>query len=132
MPVILALVLLATTSWSILLRWPMDPMSDGLMMGLGPVMFLQIWFVMMVAMMFPVATPMIAMFARLAFEQQGRGQPFVPTWLFVSPYLVVWLLFGVVVYVVAVLSERLINLLSLSPATTARFGAVLLIAACVF
>jgi len=51
-PVILALVLLATASWSILLRWPMDPMSDGLTMGLGPVMFLLIWLVMMVAMMF--------------------------------------------------------------------------------
>lgn len=127
MPVILALVLLATASWSILLRWPMDPMSDGLTMGLGPVMFLLIWLVMMVAMMFPAATPMIAMFTRLASERRGGGQPFVPTWLFVSTYLVVWLLFGVVVSVVAVLSEWLISLLSLSPATIARFGGVLLL-----
>uniref|UniRef100_A0A7C5VVS1 DUF2182 domain-containing protein n=1 Tax=Thermomicrobium roseum TaxID=500 RepID=A0A7C5VVS1_THERO len=131
-PVILALVLLATASWSILLRWPMDPMSDGLTMGLGPVMFLLIWLVMMVAMMFPAATPMIAMFTRLASERRGGGQPFVPTWLFVSTYLVVWLLFGVVVSVVAVLSEWLISLLSLSPATIARFGGVLLLTAGVY
>lgn len=131
-PVILALVLLATASWSILFRWPMDPMSNGLTMGLGPVMFFLIWLVMMVAMMFPAATPMIAMFARLASERRGRSQPFVPTWLFVSTYLVVWLLFGVVVYGVAVLSEWLISLLFLSPATTARFDAVLLLAAGVY
>ncbi len=61
-------------------------------------LFLLAWVAMMIAMMFPTAAPMILMFGRVAAGKQQRAQPFVPTWVFVSAYLVVWLGFGVVAY----------------------------------
>jgi predicted metal-binding membrane protein len=62
----------------------------------GAVVFVAIWTVMMAAMMLPAAAPMIMIFAS---AQARRGQAaFVPTWIFVAGYLLVWLMAGVIVY----------------------------------
>src|ERR1700686_2404689 len=73
----------------------------GLTMGLTLPLFLLAWVAMMIAMMFPTAAPMILMFGTVAAGKQERAQPFVPTWVFVSAYLVVWVGFGVVAYTAA-------------------------------
>ena len=73
----------------------------GLTTGLTLPLFLLAWVAMMIAMMFPTAAPMILMFGRVAAGKQQRAQPFVPTWVFVSAYLVVWVGFGVVAYAAA-------------------------------
>ena len=57
--------------------------------------------------MFPTAAPMILIFARVYASKREHGQPFVPTWIFVSSYLFVWTLFGVLAYVVALGAEEL-------------------------
>jgi predicted metal-binding membrane protein len=82
----------------------MQPMTDMAEMAL-PAAFapwgaadfalnLAIWWVMMPAMMLPSAAPMILTFAAVNRQKRARGQPFVPTIVFTSGYLAVWVLFG--------------------------------------
>jgi predicted metal-binding membrane protein len=98
------LLLLAAAAWALLI-WQSIGMDQGMeaeAMGAAAPAFLGSWMAMMVAMMFPSAAPMILMFARIGKGQRQRGQPFVPTAVFVAPYLAVWTLFGAVAYAVAV------------------------------
>jgi predicted metal-binding membrane protein len=53
------------------------------------------WAVMMVAMMVPTAAPMILTFATVNRRRRERQQPFVPTGVFLSGYLMVWFGFSV-------------------------------------
>jgi len=59
------------------------------------VLNIAIWWAMMPGMMLPSAAPMILIFATINQNKRRRGQPFVPTMLFTSGYLVAWGLFGV-------------------------------------
>ncbi|MDI3341286.1 MAG: DUF2182 domain-containing protein [Sphaerobacter sp.] len=102
------LLVLAAVAWGILI-WQGRSASDeaamggmGLTMGMGALLFLTIWVVMMVAMMFPTAAPMILTFAQVHAGRRARGQGYVPTWIFVGGYLAVWSLVGVVAYGAAV------------------------------
>jgi predicted metal-binding membrane protein len=85
----------------------MSNQAMGLTMGTSAILFIAIWIVMMVAMMFPTATPMILMFAKIYASKRQQEQAFVPTWVFVSAYLFVWSLCGVVAYPLAVGIEQL-------------------------
>ena len=58
-------------------------------------------------MMFPTAAPMILMFSKIYASKRKQERPFVPTWVFVSAYLLVWSLSGVVAYLLAVGIEQL-------------------------
>ena len=80
--------------------------ARGPTMGLAAPLFLAIWVLMMVAMMFPTAAPMILMFATIAAGKRQRGQPFAPTWKFVSAYLLAWSVAGIVAYMLALGAER--------------------------
>src|SRR5207247_6646834 len=60
--------------------------------GLG--WYLGIWVTMMAAMMLPSATPMVLLFSRISTERQRRGQPFVPTSVFVAGYLATSTVYG--------------------------------------
>ncbi len=98
------LLVLATLAWGLLI-WQAPLMSTqarGLTMGMSAVLFMAIWVVMMIAMMFPAAAPMILMFSAVSAGKRRQEQPYVPTWIFVSAYLLVWASFGVVAYVLAV------------------------------
>jgi predicted metal-binding membrane protein len=53
------------------------------------------WAEMMVAMMLPTAMPMILAFAAVQRKRREQVQPFVPTGLFTSGYLLVWTGFSV-------------------------------------
>jgi predicted metal-binding membrane protein len=129
---ILALLLiLAAAAWAVLI-WQSRMAGEqmmGLTMGMEAPLFLASWISMMVAMMFPTAAPMILMFARVSASRQQRGQTFVPTWVFVSAYLVVWTLFGMVAYLVALggtmLAEQSMALME----HATRIGGVVLILA---
>ncbi len=54
------------------------------------------WWVMMIAMMLPSAAPMVLLFAAMSCKQKEKGNPFVPTSLFASAYLVAWACFSIV------------------------------------
>jgi predicted metal-binding membrane protein len=72
---------------------------------------------------------MILMFATVSAGKRDRGQPFVPTWVFVGAYLLVWIAFGVLAYGVAVgvdaLSKQSMWVMNNAP----RVGGVLLLSA---
>src|SRR5262249_1548161 len=95
-------------AWGVLI-WRAPMMSSramGLTMGLSAGLFIAIWAVMMVAMMFPATAPMILLFGTVYASKRVQKQPHVPTWIFVSGYLLVWILPGVVIYFLAVQVEN--------------------------
>lgn len=98
-------------------------------MGMAWPLFLAIWVIMMVAMMFPTAAPMILVFHRIQTGKRQQRQSFVATWVFTSAYLVVWSASGVIAYGGAVLAEAAANRAGLSGATAARIGGGVLILA---
>src|SRR5581483_7122122 len=62
------------------------------------VAFLAVWTVMMAAMMFPAAAPMLLMFHHVYARRRAQGGPFVSTWVFAAGYLLVWAAAGFAVY----------------------------------
>jgi predicted metal-binding membrane protein/nitrogen-specific signal transduction histidine kinase len=93
--------------------------------------FLAVWLIMMVAMMFPTAAPMIVAFHKVQAVSQ-REDAFASTWIFVVAYTLVWALAGVAAYAGALASEAIAALAALSPATAARIGGVVLVAAGIY
>ena len=132
--VILSLLLaLAAAAWG-LLAWQgagddMDMAMASPTMGLRAPLFLTVWVVMMVAMMFPTAAPMILTFHKVQAGKRQRGEAFVATWVFVAAYLLVWTLSGVAAYAGALAAEAVAARVMLSPATAARIGGAILIVA---
>jgi predicted metal-binding membrane protein len=61
--------------------------------------FVAAWAVMMAAMMFPAAAPMIFLFQATAARRKAAGRAFVPTWVFVVGYLLVWTAIGGITWV---------------------------------
>ena len=132
--VILGLLLaLAAAAWAALV-WQgtgadMDMAMNLPTMGLRAPLFLAIWVTMMVAMMFPTAAPMILTFHKVQAGKRQRGEAFVSTWIFVAAYLLVWSLSGVAAYAGALAAEAVAARTALSPATAARVGGAVLVAA---
>jgi predicted metal-binding membrane protein len=139
--VLLLLAAMAATCWAVLLArpWSAGPgMAPGMAMtapSMGPTMglpapaFVAIWSVMMVAMMFPAAAPMILTFHRIQSGKRRRGESFVSTWLFVAGYAAVWATAGLAAYLAAVAAAAIAARLTLSPTAASRIGGALLIAA---
>lgn len=133
--IILALLfLIAAGSWA-LLFWPRANPHAAHMARLGPTMglaaplFSAAWTVMMVAMMFPTAAPMVLAFHTVQARKRARGETFVATWVFVGAYVLVQAASGVVAYVGAVTAEAGAHWAGLNALQTARIGGSLLIIA---
>ena len=122
---ILALLLiLAAASWAVLI-WQssmMKSMGMGLTMGMGATLFLAIWVVMMIAMMFPATATMNLAFARVQRERHSSRRPSVSTWIFVSAYLLVWTLFGLLAYLGALAASGLAGQVPWIMLNAARIG----------
>jgi predicted metal-binding membrane protein len=128
--ILVLLLALAAASWLVLLRQAAMGMDGaGLTMGMGPALFLALWVAMMVAMMFPTAAPMILVFARVHASRREKGQAFVPTWVFVLAYLLVWMLFGVLAYVLALAGQALAESVPWLMANAARVGGLAIVLA---
>jgi predicted metal-binding membrane protein len=104
----------------------------GLTMGMGAALFLAIWVAMMVAMMFPASAPMVLMFSAIAVGKRQRGQAYVPTWIFVAGYLLVWTLAGVLAYLAALGLDTLATRSMWLTDNAGRIGGLLLVAAGVY
>jgi predicted metal-binding membrane protein len=131
--VILATLLgLAAAAWGLLV-WQATH-ADAMMamrptMGIGAGLWLAIWVAMMIAIMFPTAAPMILVFGQVHATRRQRERPFVPTWVFVAAYILVWTLTGAVAYAVAVAAERLAAQSPWLMANAGRLGGLVLVAA---
>jgi predicted metal-binding membrane protein len=129
--ILVTLLGLAGLAWAALI-WQAHMMGSGAMgltMGMDAALFIAIWVVMMVAMMFPAAAPMILMFAAIQRGKRRQGRQFVPTWLFVAAYLLVWTLFGVLAYLLALGLARLADHWMWLIDNAARIGGIVVIAA---
>jgi predicted metal-binding membrane protein len=127
------LLVLAATAWALVV-WQgvgsdMDMTMASPTMGMRAPLFLTIWVVMMVAMMFPTAAPMILTFHKVQASKRQRGEVFVATWVFVAGYMLVWTASGGAAYVGALAAEAAATRATLSPATAARVGGAVLIVA---
>ena len=99
--------------------------------GYAGLMFFM-WWVMMIAMMLPSATPMVLLFAAMNRKQKESGNPYVPTSLFASAYLIVWAGFSVVAVAVQWGLDSLALLSPLLVSASATLGGGLLIAAGIY
>jgi len=90
------------------------------------------WSVMMVAMMLPSATPMILAFTRVHCQRAASGAAAVPSALFVSGYVLVWIAWSIL----AALAQSALQAGDLLDPVTLRSGplagSVLLLAAGLF
>lgn len=129
--ILAALLVLAAAGWLLVVRQSavMGNAMTGWAAGMSTPLFLLMWVAMMVAMMLPAASPMLLTFARISASRRERGQVFVPTWIFVSAYLAVWTLFGVLAYGAAVQADRLVHDSSWLMEHVGRLGGSLLILA---
>jgi predicted metal-binding membrane protein len=133
--ILVLLLVFAASAWGMLAWHATEPGMEMAMatssptMGLRAPLFLAIWVTMMVAMMFPTAAPMILAFNKVQADRRNRGRAFVPTWLFVAGYMVVWTLAGLVAYLGALAAEEAAMRSGLSATTAARIGGAILIAA---
>lgn len=102
-----SLLALAAAAWALLAWQAQQPMAMTPTAGMTGPLFLAMWVAMMVAIMFPTAAPMILTFATVQRGKRERGQAFVPSWIFVGAYLLVWTVFGIVAYAAAVAAEAI-------------------------
>jgi len=126
-----SLLVLAAAAWAVLV-WQSsmsEDLENMLTMDMGALPFLAIWMAMMVAMMFPTAAPMILTFASVQQNKQQGGKPYVPTWIFVSSYLAIWMTFGAIAYVAALGATELADDSMWVMDNAARIGGAVLIVA---
>jgi len=107
--------LLTALSWAFLLR-------DAQMTMMEPPLtaIIAMWWLMMLAMMLPSATPAILLYARVRQTRAGDAS-IAQTWVFLVGYLAVWLLFSIV----AASVQSLVTDSSMALRSRAAQGAVL-------
>jgi predicted metal-binding membrane protein len=87
------------------------------------------WWVMMIAMMVPSATPMVLLFTAIKRKQQASASPAAEAWVFVGGYLLIWTGFSLAATLAQWGLERA-GLLSMAVVSTnARFVGAILLAA---
>jgi predicted metal-binding membrane protein len=111
--------------------------GDGMSMSMAPaiwsatyaVIMFFMWWVMMIAMMLPAASPTILLFARIHGKQKARGQTYVPAGVFALGYLSAWAFFSVVAVAAqwALEGAGLLNMMMVT--TVPWLGGALLLAA---
>lgn len=87
------------------------------------------WWIMMVAMMLPSASPMILLFARIQRKEKDKGAPFISTSVFTAGYLVTWAVFSAIAAGAQWGFERVGLLSAMMASTSGLFAGVLLLAA---
>jgi predicted metal-binding membrane protein len=93
--------------------------------------FVVAWAVMMAAMMFPAAAPMLLLFRTVASQRQQSGRAFVPTWVFAAGYLLVWTVVGAITWMLVQAASDLASQVGVSARATwapLALGAVLIVA----
>ena len=134
---LVSLVLITAISWWYMfyLAGQMDHSNMQMemmpqMMKWGIIQFLLtflMWFVMMIAMMVPSATPAILIFSKVYQKRTNSMEKFVPSWIFLSGYLSIWLIFSLLATLLQLL---LMNTALLSPmmkSTSNILGGLILI-----
>src|SRR5207248_7945121 len=101
-----ALLLLAAAAWGVLI-WQSGSM-DATSASERTFIFLATWIVMMIAMMFPTAAPMILTYWRIEAGRSPHGAR-TATSIFVGVYLLLWVLLGAVAYVLSLIGSAVVD-----------------------
>jgi len=105
---------------------PMEPMPWSTFYA---ALMFTMWWVMMIAMMVPSASPMVLLFTAIKRKQAASVSPSVEAWVFLGGYLLIWAGFSLIAALAQWGLERA-GLLSMAVASTsATFGGVILLAA---
>ena len=97
-------------------------------LGYAVLMFFM-WWVMMIGMMLPSASPILLLYARLMRKEREKGAPYVQTSTFALGYILMWAAFSALATGAQWGLERSGLLSTMMVGTSVVFGAVLLIAA---
>ncbi|MCA1440356.1 DUF2182 domain-containing protein [Ensifer sp. IC4062] len=100
-------------------------------MGHAALMFIM-WCLMMIAMMLPSAAPAVLLFGAMSRRQKEKGNPFVPTSLFASAYLIAWAGFSIVAVGLQWGLERSALLSPMLDSASATLDGTLLLAAGIY
>jgi predicted metal-binding membrane protein len=101
-----SIVTLAALAWWFILAGG-GMAEDGAMAGMSTPPFaavLLMWSLMMAAMMLPSATPAVLLYARVRQMRNGASA-IAPSWVFLTGYLALWLLFSLI----AAVAQRLLT-----------------------
>lgn len=90
------------------------------------------WAGMMVAMMVPSASPMIATFAMVQRKRREQERPFVPTGIFLAGYLLAWTIFSAFAAVAQWILHAKALLTPMMMSNNAILGGIILAAAGIF
>ncbi len=129
--IVTMLLVVAAAAWCALVRASSAQMemSMGPTMGMAALPFIGLWVVMMVAMMFPAAAPMVVMFAHVHSRKRASARPAAPTWVFIGGYIAVWASLGVPVYAAAAAAQHVAAQSSWTSAHAGLASAALFVAA---
>ncbi|MGB9209331.1 MAG: DUF2182 domain-containing protein, partial [Pseudolabrys sp.] len=135
--VILVLLLaFAAAAWAVLVWQHGDATMDMTMgsppIGLRAALFLASWVIMMVAMMFPTAAPMILTFHRVQAVKYKLDVALVSTWVFMGAYLLVWAFAGIAAYAGVLVVETAAARAALTPAAEAQVGGAIIMIAGIY
>ena len=137
---LVALLVVSAISW-VLIAGEADRMdehmggmdiADQLRMDAGLAAFVGLWALMMAAMMLPAAAPMILTFDRVQKSRRAKGSDAVPTALFVGVYLAVWVVAGIVAFLLATGMGAAADELDLGESGFGRFAGALMALAGVY
>jgi predicted metal-binding membrane protein len=129
--ILATLLLLAAAAWAILLWQSRSPDSSSASMSVA-VIFLATWIVMMIAMMFPTAAPMILTYAKVQAGRSARGNTHAATWAFVGSYLLLWVLFGALAYMLAAGADALARTVPVLSDNASRLGGLAIVLAGIY
>ncbi|HXO46942.1 MAG TPA: DUF2182 domain-containing protein, partial [Mycobacterium sp.] len=90
---------------------------------------LAMWAFMMVAMMVPTAAPMTLMYAAVARKAAAQHDPLAPTFIFVTGYITIWVIFSLVATVSQHALDQATLLSPMMVSASGSLGAAILIAA---
>jgi predicted metal-binding membrane protein len=111
-------------------RMPRDMMMTPAVWTPGhAALMLSMWWVMMVAMMLPGATPMLLIFARVNRRERAAERPWVPTGIFAAGYLAAWAGFSALAVALQWGLEDSGMLSAMMVTTTTWLGAAILVTA---
>ncbi len=118
------------TSALVMTRMPRDMVMQPAVWSAGyAVLMFSMWWIMMLAMMLPSASPMLLIFARIRRREQAAARPWTPTGVFAAGYLAAWAAFSAAAVALQWALERAGLLSSMMSTTAVWLGAAILIAA---
>ncbi|MCL5962444.1 MAG: DUF2182 domain-containing protein [Chloroflexi bacterium] len=95
----------AVASWALMIYQTggapdsMIPLTAPKVWILEAGLFVASWTLMAVAMMFPSVAPTVLTYSSVSCRQRASGISTVPTWIFVSGYVVAWMSLGIIAYI---------------------------------